>query len=641
MCTLSELRELRLFDPIDKHCGYLDDQSADYPCDHIEQIYLLSLLAELCREQNTRVTTFVEGFLSGAGRYLFLPAIQWLRSNNYDFGTAYSIASTVFVKVSLNDQITPEVSAMNFMGEVLGAVKKEQEKRDDFHIRQDHAGIEAVHAPYKTLPRRIWDVRSNRVIPFAFLTIKSIQLNPNSGAWVIKFLDSEHDVPPEFWAVSHSWAQDRKLVYTRVNHKKWPVPLPQQISLPQVRRELLCFGAKYVWLDILCLRQTFAGAHAAIDNDLMIKREQKREQEWKLDVPTIGNIYRIAVTIVRYFNGLGCDFSSQNWDDHRHWLQRAWTLQEIRPEDITYNGGVPESTNLWNSRGIFGGNEMTLRQAMEPLWELARHLDIDQEKSHGEIYRLVKEMRRRHASSDLDKLSGIFYLLRTTLLPTYSEGTLPSEAWEKCFHVLASQAQLELFFEFPYAGGDGRWFPSWSQLLSWPDRNPSLRHRTREAVLNIQHKQVPGCCHYVSNHWGLLLLEHIYILPNVTIQRSTEAKGEYVIQTSKIAKGNRAGRTRLVPSKRVSFQSVYVDQIEIPHGMYFLVTPQPSILYNWVVCEQFLGWTGSSPNFCPGQCIRKLQAQMFRKVGVLRTEFVISLTGPDSTLEKRSKCLFI
>lgn len=604
-------------------------------------MYLLGLLADLCNHRSIRVTTSVkEGFLSAAGRSLFLPAIQWLGSNNHDFGTAYYIASTVFMKVSLNDQhIIPEVAGSNFMSEVWGAVKKEQKRRDNFHVRQDHAGTEVVHAPYKTLPRRVWDVRSNRVILFSFLTIKSIQLNPNSEEWEVKFLDSEHDAPPEFCAVSHSWVQGPKLIDTGANRLKWPVPLPQSVSLHQVRHELLYFGTKYVWLDILCLRQTCAGA--AIDSDLVSKREQKREREWKLDVPTIGNIYRIAAKIVRYFNGLGCKFSSQNWDGRRHWLQRAWTLQEIRSEDITHNGGVSNTTNFWNTPGVFSGNKMTLRQAMEPLWELAQHLDMDQEKGHGEVYRLVKEMRRRHASNDLDKVSGIFYLLRTTSLPTYLEGTLPSEAWEKSFHVLANQTQLELFFEFPYASNDGKWFPSWEQLLDWPDRNPSLQHLTRKAVLDIQHTTVSGCCHYGSNHGRLLMIERICVLPYVAIQHNTEAKGEYVIRTSQIAGGYHGGRSRLIPSKRVHFHSVYANQMEIPDGMYFLVTPRPNISNNWVVCEQVLGWTGGSTRFCPGECIRKLQAQIFRKVGVLRTDFVISLTGDDSTLEKRSKCIFV
>ncbi|KAF8446831.1 hypothetical protein BGX38DRAFT_1270816 [Terfezia claveryi] len=610
---------------------YLFDQQADYPCKDIEQRYLLKSLSGLC----DRTDSVNEGFLSAGRESLFLSAIQWFKSRNWDFGRAYSMASTVFVKVSLNDkQIIPEVSGSNFMMDVMNAVKvKKQEE-----VRNKLGDTEFISSPYKVLPRRIWDVRSNRVIPFDFLAIKSIQLNPCSGAWEIKFLDTDEALP-EFWAVSHSWAKDPKLTYTRANRMKWPVPIPQSIRLDGVRHELILFGAKYVWLDILCLRQTCAGA--AISDELLNKREEKRKQEWKLDVPTIGNIYQIVTIIVRYFNGLGCKFNSQNWGDPRHWLQRAWTLQEIRSEEITYNGGVSDTTNVWNTEMVFDDNKMTLRQVMQPLWDLAQQLEVDQGKSHGEIYRLAKEMGRRYAASDLDKISGIIYLLRTTSLPTYLEGTLPSEAWEKCFHVLAAQTKLELLFEFPYVGDDGKWFPSWDQLLSWPERNQYLRHLTRGALLDIKHSAISGCCHYNSKHRRLLLIEGVYILPNVTIQHSTEVKGEYVVRTSQIRGTNDGGRTRLIPSRRVNFQSVYLNQMEIPDGIYFLATPMPNISHNWVVCEQFLGWTGGSTYFCPGDCIRKLGAQVFRKIGVLRTDYVVSLTGPDSTLEKRSKCLFI
>ena len=45
----------------------------------------------------------------------------------------------------------------------------------------------------------------------------------------------------------------------------------------------------------LCLRQKSEVDHL----------EKLRVEEWKLDVPTIGNVYRAAANIVRYFNGLG------------------------------------------------------------------------------------------------------------------------------------------------------------------------------------------------------------------------------------------------------------------------------------------------------------------------------------------------
>ena len=65
-----------------------------------------------------------------------------------------------------------------------------------------------------------------------------------------------------------------------------------------------------------------------------------RREERKLNVPTIGNIYRATAKIVRYFNGLGVRFSNHGCNDSRHWLQRAWTLQEIANESTITTGGT-------------------------------------------------------------------------------------------------------------------------------------------------------------------------------------------------------------------------------------------------------------------------------------------------------------
>ena len=60
-----------------------------------------------------------------------------------------------------------------------------------------------------------------------------------------------------------------------------------------------------MWLDVLCLRQQQAKAHAEFD--------QLRNEEGQLDVPTIGNIYRAADRVIRYFNGLGIPLSPHGW----------------------------------------------------------------------------------------------------------------------------------------------------------------------------------------------------------------------------------------------------------------------------------------------------------------------------------------
>ena len=142
--------------------------------------------------------------------------------------------------------------------------------------------------------------------------------------------------------------------------------------------------------------------------------EQIRQEEWKLDVPTIGNIYRKATKIVRYFNGLGVRFSSNSWDDSRHWLQRAWTLQEITTENATINRGIPrdQCQVFLNSQGKVSGKVIKLRSAICPVIQLAAQVDSPQGCE------LAREMTKRHASKPVD---GLFNLLCTTKLPCYGE----------------------------------------------------------------------------------------------------------------------------------------------------------------------------------------------------------------------------
>ena len=135
---------------------------------------------------------------------------------------------------------------------------------------------------------------------------------------------------------------------------------------------------------------------------------------------TIGNVYRAATKIVCYFNGLGVRFSNDGWDDSRHWLQRAWTLQEIAFQSNTIDGGTPRDRGyiFLNSKGKISGKVTTLRDAIRPITRLATQV----RSQHGcEVYELVRERSKRHASTPVDKISGLFYRLRTMKLPCYDE----------------------------------------------------------------------------------------------------------------------------------------------------------------------------------------------------------------------------
>ncbi|KAF8442732.1 hypothetical protein BGX38DRAFT_1095868, partial [Terfezia claveryi] len=136
------------------------------------------------------------------------------------------------------------------------------------------------------MPRRIWDLKSNRVVD--------------------NDLHTQSPLYPLFWAITHSWTHDMKpLVMTPINQSQWPIPLPGDIDLERdVRAELLSFGAEYVWLDVLCLRQ-HSGTQKPNDHSPL---DSMKQNEWKIDVPTIGNIYRAAERVIRYFNGVGRPF---------------------------------------------------------------------------------------------------------------------------------------------------------------------------------------------------------------------------------------------------------------------------------------------------------------------------------------------
>ncbi|KAK0445654.1 uncharacterized protein EV420DRAFT_1249217, partial [Desarmillaria tabescens] len=120
-------------------------------------------------------------------------------------------------------------------------------------------------------PRCLWNLYSNRVVPEWVI--------PNWG---------------KLWEISHAWVDKRNQVDVRtpINGYKWLVPIPKGADLNHIRIEMLNLGAEYVWLDVLCLRQSGPN-------------EDLRKDEWKLDVPTIGYVYRMAERVPCYFSGLG------------------------------------------------------------------------------------------------------------------------------------------------------------------------------------------------------------------------------------------------------------------------------------------------------------------------------------------------
>jgi len=530
--------------------------------------------------------------------------VHYLINQGYDLGLAYAAARVAWMQFNDSD-----FNVAVHRGQWLAKATQLDEVRERA-IYMDDTGQELIKSPYRIMPRRIWDLKSNRVVEFQMLHSDFLAREYQSGG----IIDVEKAPPPPFWAITHSWTNEMSPVTTSINQYQWPTPLPRDLDLEHgVRRELLNKGAEYVWLDVLCLRQDSTA------NDT-------KHDEWRLDVPTIGNIYRAAVGIARYFNGLGQPFSTTGWDDPRHWLCRAWTLQEIRSENTTYNAGISTNTSglahiIMNTKGRVGRKVTTLRQALHPIVKLAAQADS---LSGCSVYELVQQMAKRHATQPTDKVAGLFYLLRTTQLPTYDAGISDRNVWGRCFHMLPFERKIEILFDFPYGadrandGHDCYWFPTWSQLMEWPGRDPNYDHTIadwNQAHLQIVQAEKPEHL-FVSDIWAI---------SGVHLHQRNESN-EYEIDFD-------------IGNEIFPFYYPYMHQtlIELStSGTYTLVTTYPDNSYNWVVCESL----GERYEKCmmPDGVVKMAEVVPLRKLGVLRTdsssEFFLGRGSRDSILKK-------
>ncbi|KAK0451289.1 uncharacterized protein EV420DRAFT_710101 [Desarmillaria tabescens] len=283
-------------------------------------------------------------------------------------------------------------------------------------------------------PRRVWDLYSNRVVPW----------------WIVRRWP---------WGISHAWIdeEDRKDVLTPINGYEWPVPIPKDTSLEHIRIEMLNLGAKYVWLDVLCLRQKGG------------RREDLRVEEWKADVPTIGSVYEQAEKVVCYLSGLGRPLSSDadNFESDRCWFKRAWTLQEISRHPII--GGVTDDKEL---RWRFQEQLSSLRRI------------------HGQhrVYEVLLQMQKRVSTNPVDKVAGMAYLLNSNSIPAYY-GKQSEEVWAALVNMTAQHTQGDLLFLYPKPGnGNKIWRPSWRQVMI--EELPSQRRNLQIGCWNLDGKKM-------------------------------------------------------------------------------------------------------------------------------------------------------
>ncbi|KAK0184113.1 hypothetical protein F5146DRAFT_1076046 [Armillaria mellea] len=238
---------------------------------------------------------------------------------------------------------------------------------------------------------------------------------------------------------------DRKSVLTPVNGYQWPVPIPKDTDMDHIRNEMLNFGAEYVWLDVLCLRQTGGD------------EEDKRSAEWAVDVPSIGRVYEMAEKVVYYFCGLGRPFTAEQCDleSDRSWFRRAWTLQEINKRPII--GGTTIDNDM-----VYEMMPAKFREQLLSLEKIARRIS-----NQTDIFAILSHMRDRVSTKPIDKIAGLAYLLHPVIIPAYYEAQSEEDAWTALVNVITHDYKAPMLFLYPEPGnGNEMWRPSWNQVMN-------------------------------------------------------------------------------------------------------------------------------------------------------------------------------
>ncbi|KAG8873641.1 hypothetical protein FRB97_006602 [Tulasnella sp. 331] len=366
-----------------------------------------------------------------------------------DFGTAYSLLRPRW-----------HMAPLDAVKNISASITADEECRRE--ALQGDTIVTAEHPP-----RRLWDLWSNRVVPMWMVTIKPWTLQMGAGLELVTF-----------FAVSHAWLDEgmRQAVETPINDYEWPVPIPADTRLERIRTELLHhtvsaqgrleLKAQYAWVDVLCLRQK--GRE---------EREPVRKEEWRLDVPTIGSTYMLAVSVVYYYSGLGLPFQIGNLQSPRHWVNRAWTLQELKENRFCFIAGIsrdsPPIPSSSDGRSIPVDSDV--RKFYRRMEALPRNNTSD------DIVRVLNGMRHRSATSELDKIAGLNYLIPSVGAegwPSYVVDEEPEDAWRR-FVKLNHRSREELFWLLPQAGaGTSKipaWYPSWQQVIDATRLPPRLQ----------------------------------------------------------------------------------------------------------------------------------------------------------------------
>ena len=268
--------------------------------------------------------------------------------------------------------------------------------------------------------------------------------------------------------------------------------------------------------------------------------------------------------------------------------------------------------------GTLDGKATRMRDALRPVVQLSVEVDSPVGCS---VYDLAREMARRFATQETDKVAGLLYLLRINHIPTYDESISPEKAWGHCLSVLPIERKVEILCDFPYRGEE-RWFPTWAQLLAWPLRDPQYVH-VRSVWRDekpVQHSESGPLDSQAS-----IFVTNIWAVPNVQLGQSAEPN-EYQVKIE----GHNSS---------YAFYSPYLDQAPIPSKLtaslrFTLATVSLGHSNNWVVCQVLQ----------PRKLANGEETTVLKKIGVLATDSCSELfihAGTSRSMLKKISCLFV
>ncbi|EKM55960.1 uncharacterized protein PHACADRAFT_209466 [Phanerochaete carnosa HHB-10118-sp] len=400
--------------------------------------------------------------------------LKYVLARTRDFGQAYGLLRPWWPDPTLDT------------GQYFATVRRKmQDRKKELRKLRNNAIQGSCITDSRLPPRRIWDLFSNRVLHLHAL--------PRSPGKPIGY------IPPEVWCISHGWVDEKSRieVITKVNGEEWRVPIPRATSLAHVRVELLNMGAQYVWLDILCLRQVNNKPewHMA---------EERRREEWKTDLPTIGCIYQrqtVAeeeragyssgasrgshiykdvkeapqiideVPCVTYFNGLGLpfDISSATLNSDRHWCHRVWTVQE--------------TCDSWLPGGMTGDLVVGMPEFFAEV-----HGIVASTTNEREVMRVIADPHARRCGKEHDRINGLAHLLGCDTLPFYVDYVHEEMAWSTMIKHLPPRIRTEIFIQYavdePFA-----LHVSWRQFLKTSPKFLSVDLVSGAVMLAEEHRK--------------------------------------------------------------------------------------------------------------------------------------------------------